>query len=208
MSSQNIQGLAGQKWTLVFTLGGSGSHSSFLSEEWRNLKQVFIVCRRVMGGSKDTIGSDCSNTGKGWWCFKSGLWLWGRGWILDTVWNMETYILKLFDNKPDMESKRRRKDCGTENLKKWNCTELKIKWVHLGWGGNQELNFGHDNFEMSIRYASGDIKSAIGSVGLESKGEVGLGNILYVCLNLLPKSNKSLPYLIGKKQNQSKIERN
>lgn len=55
MSSQNIQGLAGQKWTLVFTLGGSGSHSSFLSEEWRNLKQVFIVCRRVMGEARTLL---------------------------------------------------------------------------------------------------------------------------------------------------------
>ena len=59
-------------------------------------------------------------------------------------------------------------------------TELKSKMSTFGARGYQELNFGHDKFGMSIRHARGDAKSAIRFVGLESKGQVWVGNILYI----------------------------
>lgn len=47
-------------------------------------------------------------------------------------------------------------------------------------------------------------------LGLESKGEVWFGNILYIVgilvLIWLPKNNTNLPCLTGKKQNQSKLK--
>lgn len=41
---------------------------------------------------------------------------------------------------------------------------------------------GHGKLEKSIRHPSGDAKSAIPSVDLESKGEIWVGNIVFTLL--------------------------
>lgn len=60
---------------------------------------------------------------------------------------------------------------------------------------------------MSIKHPSGGVESIIRALGLESKGEVWVGNIhslhyYFISLNLLPKTNESLPYLTGKKKKE------
>lgn len=63
---------------------------------------------------------------------------------------------------------------------------------------------------MSIKHPSGGVESIIRALGLESKGEVWVRNIhslhYFISLNLLPKSNESLPYLTGKKKKQSNLK--
>ena len=82
----------------------------------------------------------------------------------------------------------------------------KMSTFEVRGGGYPELNFGHDMFEMPIRHPCEYVKSsAVRPRGRASKREAGLDMyILYIITtqSFLPKSNKSLLYLRGKKQKQ------